>query len=159
MTTQIKPIPDGYHAVTPCVTLKNSREAIEFYKKAFGAEVLCIFPTPDGKNTVHAAIQIGNSILMMGDERPPWTCKSAETLDSSPVSFYVYVPNADAAFKQAVAAGASIIMPVADMFWGDRCGTLKDPFGYSWTIATHTRDLTQEEIQEGAKSFFANAGK
>jgi len=78
---------------------------------------------------------------------------------ASPVGFYVYVPNADVAFKQAVAAGASIIMPVADMFWGDRCGTLKDPFGYSWTIATHTRDLTPEEIQEGAKSFFANAGK
>jgi uncharacterized glyoxalase superfamily protein PhnB len=159
MTTQVKPIPERYHAVTPHVTLKNSREAIEFYKKALGAKVLMIFPTPDGKNTMHATIQIGNSVLMIGDERPPWTCKSAESLDASPVSFYVYVPNADEAFKQAVAAGASVTMPVEDMFWGDRCGTLKDPFGYSWTIATHIRDLTPEEIQQGAQSFFANAGK
>lgn len=159
MTTKVKPIPEGYHAVTPHLTLRNSKKAIEFYKKALGAKVLMMFPTPDGKKTMHAAIQIGNSILMMGDENPDQGCASAESLDASPVSFYVYVPNADAAFKKAVAAGATVTMPMADAFWGDRCGTLKDPFGYPWTIATHTHDLTQKEIQEGAQTFFAKAVK
>jgi uncharacterized glyoxalase superfamily protein PhnB len=159
MTTQVKPIPEGFHAVTPSLTLKNSLKAIEFYKTAFGAKVLGVFPAPDGRSTMHAAIKIGDSILMMGDEMPNQKCMSAESLGSSPISLYVYVPNVDEAFKQAVAAGASVTMPVADMFWGDRCGSLKDPFGYSWMIATHIRDLTQEEIQQGAQSFFANAGK
>src|SRR5574341_228008 len=148
MTTQVKPIPEGFHAVTPSLTLKNSLKAIEFYKRAFGAKVLEVFPAPDGSGTMHATIKIGDSILMMGDEMPNQKCMSAESLGSSPVNLYVYVPNVDAAFKQAVAAGASVTMPVADMFWGDRCGSLKDPFGYSWMIATHIRDLTHEEIQQ-----------
>ena len=108
---------------------------------------------------MHATIKIGDSVLMMGDERPGQSCKSAESLGASPVSFYIYVPNVDAAFKQAIAAGATETMPVADMFWGDRCGTLKDPFGYSWMIATHNCDLTEEEIREGAEAFFAAASK
>jgi uncharacterized glyoxalase superfamily protein PhnB len=157
METKVDAIPEGFHAVTPCLTLKDSLEAIEFYKKAFGAKELCVFPSPDGKGTMHATIQIGDSILMMGDERPEMGCKSAESLGESPISLYVYVPNVDAVYRQAVAAGATEVMPLGDMFWGDRCGTLKDPFGYGWTIATHTRDLTQEEIQEGAESFFAAA--
>lgn len=159
MNTKVKAIPKGFHTVTPCLTLKNSLEAIEFYKKAFEAKELGVFPAPDGRSTMHAVIQIGDSILMMGDERPGQDCKSAETLGASPISLFMYVPNVDAAFEQAVAAGAAVVMPVADMFWGDRAGTLKDPFGYAWTIATHTRDLTQDEIQEGAQSFFATAGK
>ena len=157
MTT--KPIPEGFHAVTPSLTLKNSLAAIEFYKKAFGAKVLDVFPALDGRSTMHATIQIGDSILMMGDEQPNQGCKSAESLGASPVSLYIYVPNVDAAFKQAVAAGAAVTMPVADMFWGDRCGSLKDPFGYSWMIATHIADLTSEEVRKGADSFFARAGK
>jgi uncharacterized glyoxalase superfamily protein PhnB len=159
MTTQVKPIPEGFHTITPSLTLKNSLKAIEFYKRAFGAKVLEVFPAPDGRGTMHATIKIGDSILMMGEEMPNQKCLSAESLGSSPMSLYVYVPNVDAVFKQAVAAGASVTMPVADMFWGDRCGSLKDPFGYSWMIATHIRDLTHEEIQQGAQSFFANAGK
>jgi PhnB protein len=159
MTTKVKAIPEGFHAVTPHLTLKDSKKAIEFYKKALGAKVLVMFPTPDGKKAMHVALQIGNSILMMGDENPGQDCASAESLDPSPVSFYVYVLNADAVFKQAVAAGATATMPMDDAFWGDRCGTLKDPFGYSWTIATHTRDLTQKEIQDGAQAFFAKMGK
>ncbi len=155
-----KPIPEGYHTLTPSFTFKDSKKAIEFYKKAFGAKVMEVLPSPDGARTMHATIKIGDSILMMGDEMPNPNCsKSAETLGASPVSFYIYVPDVDAAFKQAVAAGATETMPVADMFWGDRCGSLKDPFGYSWMIGTHNRDLTQEEIQQGAKSFFAQAGK
>ncbi len=159
MSTKTKDIPNGYHAVTPCLTLRDSLEAIEFYKKALGAKELEVFPSPDGKGTMHATIQIGDSILMMGDERPEMDCKSAESLGASPISLYVYVPNVDAVFEQAVGAGATVLMPVADMFWGDRCGTLKDPFGYGWTIATHTRDLSEKEIRKGAESFFATAAK
>ncbi len=159
MATKVKPIPEGFHSVTSVLTLKDSRKAIEFYKKALGAKVLEVMSSPDGKGTMHATIQIGDSVLMMGDEMPNQQCRSAESLGASPVSFYIYVPNADAAFKQAIAAGATETMPVADMFWGDRCGSLKDPFGYSWMIATHNRDLTEEEIREGAQSFFAGAGK
>ena len=159
MSAKTKPTPEKYHSVTPCLTMKDSLKAIEFYERAFGAKELGVFPSPDGKRTMHATIQIGDSILMMGDEWPDQDCKSAETLGASPISLYVYVPDADAVFKEAVAAGASVTMPMEDMFWGDRCGTVKDPFGYSWTIATHTRDLSEQEIQQGAQSFFAAAAK
>lgn len=159
MTTSSQPVPEGFHTVTPHLTLKNTRQAITFYEKALNAKVLGVFPSPNGNGTMHAQIQIGNSILMMGDEMPGQGCQSAETLGTSPISLYIYLADVDAAFKQAVAAGATVIMPVAEAFWGDRCGTLKDPFGYSWTIATHTRDLTPEEVQEGAQAFMAKAGK
>ena len=160
MTTQAKAIPDGFHSVTSSFTFKDCKKAIEFYKKAFGAKVLDNLPSLDGKGTMHAAIQIGDSILMMVDEMPGSNCsKSAETTGASPVSFYLYVTNVDTAFKQAVAAGAIVTMPVAEMFWGDRGGSLKDPFGYSWMIATHTRDLNGEEIRKGAEAFFASMAK
>src|SRR3989339_1732627 len=152
---ELKAIPEGFHSVTPALTVKDSLAAIEFYKKAFDAKELDVFPAPNGKGTMHATIQIGDSILMMGDEMPGQNCKSAESLGSSPVSLYIYVPDADAIFEQAVASGATEIMPVADMFWGDRCGTLKDPFGYMWMVATHTRDMSDQEVQEEAKAFFA----
>lgn len=154
-----EPIPNGYHAVTPSFTVKDSKKAVEFYQKAFNAKVLDLFPNPTGPGTMHATIQIGNSIVMMGDEMPGQGCKSAETLGSSPISLYLYVPNADAAFKQAVAAGATVEMPVAEMFWGDRAGSVKDPFGHSWMIATHTKDLTNEQIRQGAEAFFAHMAK
>ncbi len=154
-----KPIPDGYHAVTPSLTLKDSKKAMAFYQKAFGAKILDEFPNPSGKGTMHAVIQVGDSVLMMGDEMPGMGCPSAETLGNSPISLYVYVKDADAVFKQAVAAGGAVVMPVADMFWGDRAGTIKDPFGYQWMIATHAKDLTKAEVQKGAESFFARAGK
>lgn len=151
------PIPEGYQTVTPSLTFKDCAKAIEFYKKAFGAEVRDFLPSPSGRGVMHATIKIGNSILMMGDEMPG--CGSAETLGGSPVSLYVYVPNADATFKQAIAAGATAVMPVADMFWGDRAGNLKDPFGYAWMVATHTRDLSEDEIKKGAEAFFAQMTK
>ena len=153
------PVPEGYHAVTPSFTLKDSQKAIEFYKRAFSAKVLDLFPNLSGPGIMHATIQIGNSIVMMGDENPGQTCKSAETLGSSPISLYVYVADADAVFKQAVAAGGTAMMPMADMFWGDRAGQIKDPFGYSWMIATHTQDLTPEQIRKGAEAFFAQMSK
>ena len=154
-----QPMPAGYHSVTPSLTFKSSLRAIEFYKQAFGAKVLDLVPAPDGRSTMHATIQIGDSILMMGDEMPQAGCKSAESLGACPISLYMYVPNVDATYKQALAAGATAGMPVAEMFWGDRAGQLKDPFGYSWMIATHSRDLTSEQIQEGAQAFFAKAAR
>jgi uncharacterized glyoxalase superfamily protein PhnB len=159
MAPNVKPIPEGYHSVTPAITFKNSLKAIEFYKKALGAKVLDVMSSPDGKSTMHAAIRIGDSIIMMGDEMPDQHCPSAESLGASPVSLYVYVPDVDATFKQAIDAGADETMPVSDAFWGDRCGSLKDPFGYSWMVATHTRDLTEEEIRQAAEAFYAAAVK
>ena len=158
MNTKVKAVPEGFQSVTPSLTLKDSKKALEFYQKAFRATVLDVFPAPDGRRTMHATIRIGNSILMMGDEMPGSGCQSAESLDTTPISLYVYVPDADAVFRQALAAGATATMPVADMFWGDRCGMLQDPFGYAWMIATHTRDLTQKEILQGARAFFEKAG-
>jgi PhnB protein len=120
---------------------------------------LDVFPNLTGQGIMHATIKIGDSILMMGDENLGQTCKSAETLGASPISLFIYVADADAAFKQAVAAGGTVFMPVADIFWGDRAGNIKDPFGYQWMIATHTRDLSKEEIRKEAEAFFAQAKK
>ena len=153
----VKSIPDGYQSVTPSLTFKDSQKALEFYKKSFGAKVLDFLPSPTGHGIMHATMQIGNSIIMMGDEMPQ--CKSAETLGSSPISLYIYVPDVDAVFKQAVASGAAVAMPVADMFWGDRAGSIKDPYGYSWMIATHKQDLSDDEIKKGAEAFFAQMAK
>jgi PhnB protein len=148
----IQPIPEGYHSLTPMFVFKDARKAIEFYKKAFGAEERFVMPGPDGKGVMHAEVRIGTSVFMMGEENPQYPCKSAETMGGSPVSFYVYLQNVDEAFRIAVEAGAEVRMPVDDMFWGDRMGTVQDPFGYSWSLATHTRDLTPQEIEEGAKA-------
>lgn len=147
-----KPIPDGYHAISPMLVAKDARKAIDFYKKAFDAKEKFVMPGPNGQGVMHAELQIGDSVFMMGDENPQRNRKSAETLGSSPVSFYLYVKNVDASFKNAVDAGATVEMPLQDMFWGDRAGTVKDPFGYTWMIATHTKDLTPEEIKKGAET-------
>jgi len=146
------PIPEGFHSLTPMFMFKDARRAIDFYKNAFGAQERYTMPGPDGKGVMHAELQVGDSIIMMGDENPHENCKSAETIGGSPISFYLYVENVDAAFRRAVEAGAKVQMEVQEMFWGDRCGSVQDPFGYSWMIGTHTRDLTPEEIQEGAKA-------
>jgi uncharacterized glyoxalase superfamily protein PhnB len=157
----VQSIPDGYHTITSCFTFKDSKKAIDFYKKAFNAQLVDLFPNMDGKGIMHATIKIGDSILMMGDEMNNGdNCpKSAETLGASPNSFFLYVPNVDAFFEQAIAAGGKVTMPVTDMFWGDRAGQLIDPFGYSWMIATHTQDLTMEQIGKNAKEFFASMNK
>lgn len=154
-----KPIPVGFHSVTPMCVVKDARKAIEFYKRAFGAEELFAMPGPEGKGVMHAEVRIGDSIVMMGEENPQEACKSAETMGGSPVSFYIYVENVDAAFRRALEAGAESRMPVEEMFWGDRAGTVKDPFGYSWMLATHTRDLTMQEIRQGAQAFFTRMAK
>lgn len=154
-----KAIPEGYHSITPSFTFKDCRRAIDFYKKAFGAKAGSIFPSPDGKGVMHATLEIGNSIFMMGDEGPGTGCQSAETLGHSPISLYIYTEDVDALFKKAVSAGAVVTMPLGDMFWGDRCGQVKDPFGYAWMIATHKQDLTPEQVRKGAELFFAQMAK
>ena len=152
------PIPEGFHSVTPSFTFKSSLEALEFYKKAFGAKVLSVFPSLDGKGVMHATMQIGDSILMMGDEMGP-QCKSAETLGGTPIALWIYTENVDAFFKRAIQAGAKETMPVGDQFWGDRMGQLKDPFGYCWSVATKTKNLSEEEVRKGAEAFFASMAK
>ena len=154
-----KAIPEGFHSVTPMCMFKGARKAIEFYKRAFGAEELFAMPGPHGKGVMHAEVRIGDSIIMIGEENPQEACKSAETMGGSPVSFCIYVENADTAFRRAIEAGAESRMPVEDMFWGDRAGTVKDPFGYRWMLATHTQDLTMQEIQQAARAFFARMAK
>ena len=155
-----KAIPDRYHAVTPSFTFKDSGKALEFYKRAFGAEVIDTLPGLDGKGLMHATMQIGDSIIMLGDEMSSGDCaKSAETMGSSPISLYLYVSDADAVFNQAVSVGAKATMPMTNMFWGDRVGQIKDPFGYLWMIATHTQDLTPAEVRIGAEEFFSQNRK
>ena len=150
-------IPKGYHAVTPVLCLEDSRRAIDWYKKALGAEEQSISAGPDGK-VMHAAIRIGDSHLMLHDEMQG--SKSARTLGGSPVELWLYVPDVDAVFKRAVDAGAKPGMQVADQFWGDRWGTFTDPFGLSWSVATHKEDLSKAEMETRQKEFFAEmAGK
>jgi uncharacterized glyoxalase superfamily protein PhnB len=146
----VKAIPQGYTTVTPSMTVKDAPKVIEFYKKAFGATERMRMPGPDGK-IMHAEIQIGNSIIMMNDE--VMGSRSAQTLGGCPISFYLYFDNADAAFQKAMAAGGKQFMPVTDMFWGDRMGTIEDPFGHKWTIAQHVKDVTPEDMKRGQEEF------
>ena len=151
--------PEGYHSITPMLMFKDARKAMEFYKQALGATERFALPVPDGKGILHAELLIGDSIIMMGEENPRQPCKSAETAGGSPISFYIYLDNADAAFQRAVEAGANVKTPVQDMFWGDRVGTVQDPFGYSWSLATHIKDPTPHELEAGAKDAFARMAK
>jgi PhnB protein len=151
----VQAIPEGFYSVTPIFVFRDTRKAIEFYKNAFGAVERFAMPGPDGKGIMHAELKIGNSIIMMGEESPNQPCKSAETMGNSPVNVYLYVENVDSAFRRALEAGARAEMPVQDMFWGDRVGSVRDPFGYNWMLATHNRDLTPEEIAEGANAAYA----
>ena len=149
MNTQVKPIPDGMHSVTPHIVCKDAPAAIEFYKKAFGAIDAGQMLAPNGK-LIHGMIRIGDSAVMLAEETPEWGAVSPLTLKGSPVTLHLYVEDADAQFERAIAAGATVRMPIADMFWGDRYGVLKDPFGHSWSIAHHVRDMSPEEMQAGA---------
>lgn len=153
----VKAIPEGYRTVTPMFVFKDARKAIDFYKKAFGATERYVMPGPNGKGVMHAEIKIGDSIVMMGEENSETKCRSAESFKGSPVSFYIYVNDADAAFKKAVDAGATPEMVVQEMFWGDKMGSVTDPFGYSWALATHTKELSPQEIERGAKEFCKKA--
>jgi len=148
----VKPIPDGYHSVTPYLVVDDAAKAIDYYAKAFGATETFRMDGPGGK-VGHAEIQIGNSMVMLADENPTWNAKSAKALGGSPVSLMIYVEDCDAVFKRALAAGAQEIKPLQDQFYGDRSGTLTDPFGLMWTISTHKEDLTPEEMTRRGEEF------
>jgi len=145
-TPASKPIPDGMHSVTPHLVCAGAAEAIAFYAKAFGAVEKMRVPGSDGK-LVHACIQIGDSQLFLVDEFPEWGAIGPKELKASPVTIHLQVEDADASFAKAVAAGCTVTMPLDDAFWGDRYGSVKDPFGHSWSIATHKLDMSPEEIQ------------
>ena len=149
-----KPIPDGFHTATPSIVLSNTREAIEFYKKAFDANEIYQMPTPDGK-TMHAMIQIGDSFIMMSDEFPQMGANSPTTVGGTSSTIHLYVEDADKTYDEAIKAGATPTMPMMDAFWGDRYGSLIDPYGHSWAIATHKKDISPEEMQKAAKEFMA----
>lgn len=157
MARATSPIPKGYSTVTPVLTLQDCRKAIDWYTKAFGAEQQSFSAGPDGK-VMHAAIKIGDSHLMLHDEM--MGSKSAKTLGGSPVELWLYVADCDTVFQRAVAAGAVPKMPLGDQFWGDRWGVLEDPFGLTWSVATHKEDLTKAEMDSRQQEFFAaTAGK
>jgi PhnB protein len=144
-----KPIPEGYHCVTPYLILDNASKGIEFYKKAFGATELVRMPRPDGK-IGHSELKIGDSVVMMADEVPERGTRSARTLGGSAVGILLYVENVDAVTDSAVAAGAKLVQPVKDQFYGDRMGTIEDPFGFQWYVATHVEDVSPEEMHKRA---------
>jgi PhnB protein len=154
--SQIKRIPDGYHSITPTLIVKNGANAIEFYKKVFGAKERMRMMTPDGKALAHAELQIGDSIVMLSDEFPEMKCLSPESIGGSPIGLFLYVEDVDKTFNQAVAEGAKVLDPVKDQFWGDRHGGIEDPFGHRWSISTHIKDLGQEEMKKAAEEAFAN---
>lgn len=147
----VKPVPDGMHTVTPHLVVAGAAEAIEFYKKAFGAVEGMRVPTPNGK-LMHAMVRIGDSPVMLVDEFPDWGCLGPKARNGTSVTIHLAVEHADALFARAIAAGATVKMPMADMFWGDRYGVVTDPFGHDWSIATRVRDLTPEEIAEASQS-------
>lgn len=143
----VKPIPDGYHSVTPYLIVDGAAAAIDFYKNVFGATEMMQLPGPGGK-VMHAEIKIGDSIVMLADEFPDMNIQGPAAIGGSPVGICLYVEDVDATFSQAVDAGATIERPLQDQFYGDRSGTVVDPFGHKWTICSHIEDLTPEEIQK-----------
>jgi uncharacterized glyoxalase superfamily protein PhnB len=162
MSKSTQPIPPGLEHLIPHLVCDPCSEAIEFYKKAFGAEEMQRIPGPDGGRIMHAAIRIGNNVVFLVDDFPEFCggkASSPKALEGSPVTIHQYVKDCDAAIKQAQDAGATVTMPAMDMFWGDRYGAVTDPFGHKWSFATHIKDLTPAEMQAGMVEAFAQAGK
>ena len=156
MPKNVKPVPEGYHTVTPHLIVKGAKAAIEFYRKAFGARELVRMPGPDGESIMHAEIEIGDSRIFLNDEYPDMGAVSPLALNGSAVTIHLYVEDVDALWKQALRAGARETMPLADAFWGDRYGRLVDPYGHHWSIASHVEDLTPEEMSKRAAAAFGN---
>lgn len=143
-------IPQGMHSVTPHLICAGAAKAIEFYRRAFGAQEVARLPGPDGR-LMHAAVKIGDSHVMLVDEMPEWGALGPRSLKGSPVTLHLYVDDVDAFVARAVKAGAKVTMPVADQFWGDRYGKLEDPFGHHWSVATHVRDVSMEDAQKAMR--------
>ncbi len=155
-TQSVNPIPEGMHTVTPHLVCAGAGAAIDFYKKAFGATETARIPGPGGK-LIHASIRIGDSTVMLVDEMPEWGSLGPKALKGSPVVIHLYVDDVDAFTARAVAAGAKVTMPVADMFWGDRYGQLEDPFGHRWSVATHVRDVSPADMQQAMQKMSQKA--
>ena len=153
----VKPIPEGYHSLQIYLAVEDAAKAIDFYRKAFGAEETIRMPGPDGK-VAHAELQIGDSKLMLSDPMPQSSVRPPSERGGTTASIFMYVDDADATFDQATAAGADVVMQLEDMFWGDRFGTLSDPFGHVWSVATHKEDLSEEEMAERSKAAMAEMG-
>ena len=154
MPKKAQAVPKGYHTVTPSLVIDGAAQAIDFYKKALGAEELSRFPGPDG-SIMHAEIRIGDSTLMLADEMPDQGTRGPKSRGGTSVSFFIYKEDVDAAWKRAVDAGAKPVVPLADQFWGDRAGSFEDPFGHVWWLAQHIQDLTPEELRKSAEAFFS----
>jgi PhnB protein len=152
-----KPVPDGYHTLTPFLTIRDAARAIEFYQEAFGAELRGgVAKGPDGK-VMHAELMFGDSIIMISDEFPAYGALSPQSVGGSSSGLHIYLDGVDAAFDRAVKAGAKVDMPVMDQFWGDRYGKLTDPFGHKWSIATHVKDLSDEEMKKAMDDAMSKA--
>jgi len=157
MAGKVKAVPEGSHTITAHLVVRDGTKAVEFYQKAFGAELRALHKTPDGR-VMHASLKIGDSNLMLSDEFPQGN-RSAETLGGSPVVLNIYVEDVDTLFKQAVAAGAKVTMPLENQFWGDRYGQVTDPFGHAWALGSHVEDVAPEELERRAKAMFAEMDK
>lgn len=153
---QVEPIPQGMHTLTPSLVLRDCAKAIEFYKQALGAKEMSRMTAPDGKTIWHAELQIGDSVFFLNDEMPGMSRPAPSPEDPAQVSLWVYVGDCDEAFQRALSAGAKETMAPEDMFWGDRCAGVADPFGYLWSFATHQKDLSEEEIHRAATEFAAS---
>jgi PhnB protein len=153
MADSVKRVPAGMHTVTPHLVVRGAAEMIEFYKKAFNAKELRRSVGPDGKSIMHADIQIGDSRIFLNDEFPEMGARSPLSTNGTPVTIHLYVEDADSLYNQAVSAGAKVLMPLADQFWGDRYGLVTDPSGHSWAIASHVRDVTPEETKAAMAEF------
>ena len=158
MAGKVKAVPEGTHSITVHLIVREAPKAIEFYQKAFGAQLLNEHKTPDGK-VMHATLKFGDSQVMLADEFPGMSNPSAQALGGSPVVLNFYVEDVDALFNQAVAAGAKVTMPLANQFWGDRYGQIVDPFGHSWALGSHIEDVAPEEMERRANALFAEMGK
>ena len=156
-----KPIPEGCEGLIPHLVVNDGAAAIDFYKKALGAEELFRMPAPDGKKLMHAEIRVGGKVIFLCDDFPEMCggkSRTPKSLGGSPVPIHQYVKDCDAAIKKAERAGATVTMPAADMFWGDRYGTVTDPFGHAWSFATHIKDLTPAEMAKAAEAAFGGCG-
>jgi PhnB protein len=154
---KVQPVPKGYHTLTPGLCVRGAAEAIGFYRRAFGAKARMRMMKADGTTLGHAELEIGDSVFMLTEEDPAMGSRSAQTLGGTPVNLYLYVKEVDAAVRRALAAGAKPLMPVTDMFWGDRIGGIEDPYGQKWTLATHKEDVAPREMAKRAQAFFAQA--
>jgi PhnB protein len=154
MATNVKPIPDGYHAITPYLIVNGAAKAIDYYQRAFGASEIMRLAGPDGK-VGHAEVQVGDSKIMLADEHPQMDAKGPAAYGGSPVSLHLYVADVDTVFNRAVAAGATVDRPVENKFYGDRAGSLTDPFGHTWTVSTHVEDVSEEEIHRRMSAMFS----